>query len=106
MVSAGWKSLLGKVDEEDSGVEKFPPLDVNTILTCREGEIKARKTEPPKPFTEASLLQAMTGIARFVEDKELKKKFFEKQMGWALKQPGQVYWTPCFDGSCWQEAAK
>ena len=73
MLSAGWKSLLGKVDEEDSGVEKVPPLDVNTVLTCREGEIKARKTEPPKPFTEASLLQAMTGIARFVEDKELKK---------------------------------
>ena len=65
------KSLLGKVDEEDSKAGKASILDVNTVLTCRKG--KSKKTEPPKPYTEASLLQAMTGIARFVEDKELKK---------------------------------
>ncbi|KHT45759.1 DNA topoisomerase III [Vibrio sinaloensis] len=73
LVSAGWKALMGKQDEEDSGVDAVPPLAEGTMLTCREGEIKDRKTEPPKHFTEATLLQAMTGIARFVEDKELKK---------------------------------
>lgn len=64
---------MGKVDDDDTGVDAVPPLDEGTVLTCREGEIKDRKTEPPKHFTEATLLQAMTGIARFVEDKELKK---------------------------------
>ena len=73
LVSAGWKALMGKVDDDDTGVDAVPPLDEGTVLTCREGEIKDRKTEPPKHFTEATLLQAMTGIARFVEDKELKK---------------------------------
>ncbi|CAM3905181.1 DNA topoisomerase III [Vibrio aquimaris] len=73
LVSAGWKALLGKTDEEDTGVDTVPPLPKDSVLTCREGEIKDRKTEPPKHFTEASLLQAMTGIARFVSDKELKK---------------------------------
>ncbi|RTZ14119.1 DNA topoisomerase III [Vibrio aquaticus] len=73
LVSAGWKALMGKVDEEDASVDTVPPLAKGTVLTCREGEIKDRKTEPPKHFTEATLLQAMTGIARFVEDKELKK---------------------------------
>ncbi|MDA0147027.1 DNA topoisomerase III [Vibrio sp. LaRot3] len=73
LVSAGWKSLMGKTDEEDSGVDAVPPLNEGTTLTCREGEINQRKTEPPKHFTEATLLQAMTGIARFVADKELKK---------------------------------
>jgi len=43
------------------------------VLTCREGLISDKKTEPPKHFTEATLLQAMTGIARFVQDRELKK---------------------------------
>ena len=33
----------------------------------------SKKTQPPKPFTDATLLSAMTGIARFVQDKELKK---------------------------------
>ena len=73
LVSAGWKALLGKIDEQETGVDAVPPLPQGSVLTCREGEIKDRKTEPPKYFTEASLLQAMTGIARFVADKELKK---------------------------------
>ncbi|GLT17596.1 DNA topoisomerase 3 [Vibrio zhanjiangensis] len=73
LVFSGWKALLGQTNEEETGVDTVPPLSKGTVLTCREGEIKDRKTEPPKHFTEASLLQAMTGIARFVSDKELKK---------------------------------
>lgn len=74
MLSPGWKALLGKAaTEDDDGVDTVPPLNKGEVLTCREGDIKDRKTEPPKYFTEATLLQAMTGIARFVEDKELKK---------------------------------
>ncbi len=73
LVSAGWKALLGKIDDEDANVDSVPALAEGCVLTCREGEIKDCKTEPPKHFTEATLLQAMTGIGRFVEDKELKK---------------------------------
>ena len=73
LVSEGWKSLLGKSLNEDETVDTVPPLNKGEVLTCREGEIKDRKTEPPKHFTEATLLQAMTGIARFVENRELKK---------------------------------
>lgn len=74
MLSPGWKALLGKAaTEDDDGVDTVPPLNKGEVLTCREGEIKDRKTEPPKHFTEATLLQAMTGIARFVENKDLKK---------------------------------
>ncbi|ODS11986.1 DNA topoisomerase III [Vibrio scophthalmi] len=73
LVTAGWKVLMGKSDDEDSGVDSVPPLEKGRVLTCREGELKQHQTEPPKHFTEATLLQAMTGIARFVADKELKK---------------------------------
>lgn len=73
LVTAGWKALMGKSDDEDSGVDSVPPLEKRRVLTCREGELKQHQTEPPKHFTEATLLQAMTGIARFVADKELKK---------------------------------
>ncbi|WP_375750715.1 DNA topoisomerase III [Vibrio sp. HN007] len=73
LLSAGWKSIMGTKQQHEEGVDTVPPLKEGTVLTCREGEIKDRKTEPPKHFTEATLLQAMTGIARFVNDKELKK---------------------------------
>ena len=84
----GWRELLGnnsgnsdggegyltsKSQSQGQGVDIVPPLPVGSELVCREGEIQAKKTEPPKPFTEATLLQAMTGISRFVEDKALKQ---------------------------------
>ena len=72
MIDAGWKQLLG-MDGQDEQQNPVPAIEKGTELQCREGEIKDRKTEPPKHFTEATLLQAMTGIARFVADKELKK---------------------------------
>jgi DNA topoisomerase-3 len=73
LIEAGWKVLLGRDRKEDSSTEIVPPLNKGHELLCREGEIKDRKTEPPKHFTEATLLQAMTGISRFVENRELKK---------------------------------
>ncbi|PSU62592.1 DNA topoisomerase III [Photobacterium phosphoreum] len=75
LMSPGWRILLGRDDKkEDSDLaDKVPPLDKGTVLVCRDGEIKDKMTEPPKAFTEATLLQAMTGIARFVSDASLKK---------------------------------
>ncbi|OIQ25864.1 DNA topoisomerase III [uncultured Vibrio sp.] len=72
MLEAGWKALTGKSDVNDEASDTVPALKQGEVLTCREGRIHDRKTEPPKHFTEATLLQAMTGIARFVEDKSLK----------------------------------
>lgn len=73
LIEPGWKSLIGKENQQDSGFDTVPPLEKGSRLLCRQGEISDKKTEPPKHFTEATLLQAMTGIGRFVENKELKK---------------------------------
>ncbi|MEZ9177398.1 DNA topoisomerase III [Vibrio kanaloae] len=74
LINPGWKVLMGKTDTEEKGdgTDAVPPLDKGSVLTCREGVIGDKKTEPPKHFTEATLLQAMTGIARFVANKDLK----------------------------------
>ncbi|WP_330959089.1 DNA topoisomerase III [Photobacterium sp. 53610] len=75
LMQSGWKTLQGKedADNDQNLAEKVPPLEKGTELICTDGEIKDRVTEPPKHFTEATLLQAMTGIARFVADQSLKK---------------------------------
>nr|WP_086938128.1 DNA topoisomerase III [Thaumasiovibrio occultus] len=72
---AGWKVLLGKqADNDDDTIDaNVPPIAKGTALVCREGQILDKMTEPPRHFTEATLLQAMTGIARFVNDQSLKK---------------------------------
>lgn len=64
---------MGKEDSDEQQEPLLPVVKKGQILFCEKGEIVSKKTQPPKPFTDATLLSAMTGIARFVQDKELKK---------------------------------
>lgn len=57
----------------DNNDRLLPALSVGQLLHCDQATREDRQTQPPKPFTDASLLQAMTGIARFVADKQLQK---------------------------------
>ncbi|WP_215770184.1 DNA topoisomerase III [Haemophilus sp. SZY H36] len=71
--TAGWKELLGKEDDTENQEPLLPIVKKGQILHCERGEVISKKTQPARPFTDATLLSAMTGIARFVQDKELKK---------------------------------
>lgn len=73
LLTAGWKSLLGKEDSDEVALPLLPVVKKGQILHCDSGEILSKKTQPPRYFTDATLLSAMTGIARFVQDKQLKK---------------------------------
>lgn len=54
-------------------VDHLPALEVGQILKCLQGECIEKNTQPPKAFTDATLLAAMTGIARYVTDAEVRK---------------------------------
>ncbi len=73
LIEAGWKVLVQqeKVKESNEAVY-VPTLAEGSQLQCSGGEVKHCMTEPPKTFTEATLLQAMTGVARFVQNSALK----------------------------------
>lgn len=72
---AGWKSLLGKEAQldQETNAPKIYAVKKGDILFCEKGELLCKKTQPPRPFSDATLLSAMTGIARFVQDSNLKK---------------------------------
>ncbi len=74
LAEAGWRALLGakERDEENDGTP-LPVAAKADELLCENGEVVERQTQPPRHFTDATLLSAMTGIARFVQDKDLKK---------------------------------
>lgn len=74
LADAGWRTLLGNKerDEENDGTP-LPVVARGDELLCEKGEVVERQTQPPRHFTDATLLSAMTGIARFVQDKDLKK---------------------------------
>jgi len=74
MLKPGWKQLFGKEElPPDEASAGLPPLSVGQALRSLEGELLEKETQPPKPFNDATLLAAMTGIARFVEDVTIRK---------------------------------
>jgi len=76
----GWKILFpvkqGKKEQLDNNEiqeNSLPQLTKGQILYCQKGELIEKLTSPPESFTDATLLSAMTGIARFVCDPNIKK---------------------------------
>ncbi|MHA7879027.1 MAG: DNA topoisomerase III [Saccharospirillum sp.] len=69
----GWKALFPvRKDEQKTSTPRLPALTQGEALKSQQARIDEKHTTPPKPFTEASLLAAMTGISRFVSDPQLK----------------------------------
>jgi DNA topoisomerase-3 len=71
LLESGWKVLI-TTSAKTEQPHQIPAIDKGSALICKSSQILDKHTEPPKAFTEASLLQAMTGIARFVSDHSLK----------------------------------
>ncbi|MEJ6079301.1 DNA topoisomerase III [Vibrio sp. 1-Bac 57] len=67
--SDGWKVLFPQKETESF----LPTLKKGQILYCERGEVIDKNTQPPAHFTDATLLAAMSNIARFIKDAELKK---------------------------------
>ena len=69
----GWKSLVTRSKDEAFEEPTLPNLKKGENLHCTKGEVIEKQTQAPKYFTDASLLAAMTGIARYVSNPEVRK---------------------------------
>jgi DNA topoisomerase III len=64
----------GKNPQQEAALNShLPALKKGDICSTEGGEILAKETSPPKPFDDASLLAAVTGIARYVKDPEIRQ---------------------------------
>ena len=65
----------GRKEEQGDGdaTPRLPELAKGEAVRVEEITALAKKTEPPKRFTDATLLQAMTGIAAFVNDPKIRE---------------------------------
>ncbi|WP_300427405.1 DNA topoisomerase III [uncultured Thalassolituus sp.] len=69
-VTEGWKALM---PAREKSSPPLPDLVEGQTLWSGEPQLDEKHTEPPKHYTDATLLAAMTGIARYVKDPELRK---------------------------------
>lgn len=73
----GWRSVIGKEKDKDDTEQPLPALSTGQQLKCTKAVIVDKKTTPPKPFTEGTLLTAMSSVAKEVVDPALKAKLKE-----------------------------
>ena len=84
VLSPGWRSVLGKeaVAENSDGEETLALPD---FVPGESGEhtpaLAEKQTQPPKPYTEASLLRAMETAGKNVEDELLRDALKENGIG-------------------------
>jgi len=70
--SPGWRSLYLQ-GEDDIQDKVLPPIPDQMPGVAESVDVFSRKTTPPKPYTEATLLEDMASIAKFVTNPEHKK---------------------------------
>lgn len=81
-LSAGWKQLYRSGSNQEASQRSqpndeliqhsLPQLHKGQQLQCYGAQLLEKHTQPPQPFTDASLLAAMTGISRYVSDPAIK----------------------------------
>jgi len=79
LVSAGWLAVYGREALADEPT--LAPIKANETVVTEKVDINALTTRPPPRFTEATLLSAMEGAGKLIEDEELREAMREKGLG-------------------------
>ena len=80
LVSPGWLTVYGKQSDSDETPSLAPVKPGETVKTSAI-EVKDNVTKPPARYSEATLLSAMEGAGKLVEDEELREAMSEKGLG-------------------------
>src|SRR5438874_8405766 len=80
MVKAGWMEVYGREAQSDD-TPSLVPVEPNETVKTSAIEVIANQTKPPARFTEATLLSAMEGAGKWVEDEELREAMSQKGLG-------------------------
>jgi len=82
LVTPGWLAVYGKeAAAEDEENPNLPPLQKNERVWANDVEVKPNATKPPPRFNEATLLSAMEGAGKLVDDDSLREAMSERGLG-------------------------
>jgi len=80
LVNPGWLAIYGKENSEDAE-GNLVPVDAKEKVKTEEVLCKANETRPPPRYSEATLLSAMEGAGKMVDDEELKAAMAGRGLG-------------------------
>lgn len=89
LVKAGWLAIYGKEAASEQANTDTTSNKEKTLVAVAEGEmvrtehvqIESLKTKPPARYSEATLLGAMEGAGKTIEDEEMRAAMQEKGLG-------------------------
>ncbi|MGH2743870.1 MAG: DNA topoisomerase 3 [Thermoleophilaceae bacterium] len=87
LVEPGWKGVYGEEaeqprgDEDSGGDQLLPKLEQGEAVETLSVESLRKETQPPRRFTDASLLAAMETAGKEVEDAELREAMKDSGIG-------------------------
>ena len=87
LLEAGWKSVYGEeasptAEEDDSGGDQsLPALTEGETVETRRIEALRKETQPPRRFSDASLLGAMETAGKDISDERLREAMTDSGIG-------------------------
>ena len=79
LVNPGWLAVYGKEAQEDDA--NLVAVQPGELVRTEDVVVNALKTKPPARYTEATLLGAMEGAGKLIDDEELREAMQEKGLG-------------------------
>src|SRR4029434_6925685 len=79
LVNAGWLAVYGKEAQGEEG--SLAPVKPGEKVANEKGEAVRRATRPPPRLNEATLLSAMEGAGKLIDDEDLREAMREKGLG-------------------------
>ncbi len=80
LVNPGWLAVYGK-EGQDGDDGNLVAVDAKEKVKTEEVTVKANATRPPPRYNEATLLSAMEGAGKMVDDEELKAAMAGRGLG-------------------------
>jgi len=85
LVKPGWLAIYGKESQTDDAADgtgaNLVPVAAGEVVRTESVDVKALATKPPARYTEATLLSAMEGAGKLIEEDELREAMAEKGLG-------------------------
>ena len=79
LVNPGWLAVYGKEAQDEDA--NLVPVAAGEVVRTEAVDVKALQTKPPARYTEATLLSAMEGAGKLIDDDELREAMREKGLG-------------------------
>lgn len=103
LIDPGWREVAGFVEDEGGGGTRaeaeeedeatagvLPPLQKGDPATATDVELLEKQTQPPPRFTEATLLAAMEGAGRLIDEEELQQAMKDRGLGTPATRAGII----------------